>query len=379
MQATQIQGLIDAKPIGLYMHFPWCAKKCPYCDFNSHPISGEVPEQAYVEALSRDLRATLATNSPPLKSIFCGGGTPSLFSPQAFTQLLTLLEPRMADNPEITMELNPGTTEHRDLGGYLGAGINRISFGAQSFDPMQLKRLGRIHDADDIDKSYHKARDAGFTNINLDLMYGLPQQTPGAALTDLERAIRLEPEHISWYQLTIEPKTEFARRPPILASDSSIAEMERLGRRLLADHGYERYEVSAYARAGYRCWHNENYWRFGDYLGVGAGAHGKTRQGATICRTHKARQPRLYLATPTATNREPVAPSELIFEFMLNALRLRHGVSFAVFTQATGLATATLYPLWSELASAGLVQSERIATSDFGYEHLDTIIQRFLP
>ena len=361
------------------MHFPWCAKKCPYCDFNSHPVAGEVPEQAYVEALSRDLRDSLATHSAPFKSIFCGGGTPSLFSPRAFSQLLTLVRPRMTEDPEITMEVNPGTTEHHSLDGYLRAGINRISFGAQSFDPTQLIALGRIHGADDIDTSYHKARDAGFNNINLDLMYGLPQQTPSAALEDLARAIRLAPEHISWYQLTIEPKTEFARRPPILASDSSIAEMERLGRALLADNGYERYEVSAYARAGYRCRHNENYWRFGDYLGVGAGAHGKTRQGATIWRTNKVRQPRLYLATPTATRRAPVATSELTFEFMLNALRLRQGASFATFTETTGLAADTLYPLWDELASSGLVQAERIATSDFGYEHLDTIIQRFLP
>lgn len=379
MRATNKPRLDSGKPIGLYMHFPWCAKKCPYCDFNSHPVAGTVPEEAYVEALSQDLSTSLAANHSPLQSIFCGGGTPSLFSAAAFAELLAQLEPWTTASPEITMEANPGTTEHRDLGGYRAAGINRISFGAQTFNPTQLQALGRIHSPDDIERSFDKARHAGFDNVNLDLMYGLPRQTPGEAVADLERAIRMEPEHISWYQLTIEPKTEFARRPPILASDSNIAEMERLGRALLANNGYERYEVSAYARSGYRCWHNENYWRFGDYLGVGAGAHGKIRQGATVVRTRKAPQPRRYLAGPTVTTREAVAPEELVFEFMLNALRLRQGVSFAAFAEATGLSADALRPLWAELASADLVQAERIAASEFGYNHIDTIIARFLP
>jgi oxygen-independent coproporphyrinogen-3 oxidase len=361
------------------MHFPWCAKKCPYCDFNSHPVSGEIPEREYVAALKQDLLNSLAANPAPLRSIFCGGGTPSLFSAEAFGELLQQLQPWITEDSEITMEANPGTTEHRDLRDYRHAGINRISFGAQSFNPPHLLALGRIHSADDIDSSFQKARRAGFDNINLDVMYGLPGQTTAEALRDLEHALSLEPDHLSWYQLTIEPKTEFARRPPILASESSIAETERQGRALLASHGFERYEVSAYARNGLRCWHNENYWRFGDYLGVGAGAHGKLRRGNQIIRTRKALQPRRYLAEPTATIEEEVAQYELVFEFMLNALRLREGVSFDTFSHATGLPIEGLEPVWSQLAAAELVEPKRIAASDFGYEHLDSIIQKFLP
>ncbi len=370
------------EPMGLYVHFPWCMKKCPYCDFNSHPltgkVTGEVPEPAYLGALTEDVQACLAEQTRPLRSVFCGGGTPSLFSAGAFTQLLALLRPWLMDAAEVTMEANPGTTEHRDLGGYRAAGINRLSIGAQSFDPSHLQALGRIHNVQDIEASFDKARKAGFTNINLDLMYGLPEQTTAQALADLERALSLSPEHISWYQLTIEPKTEFARRPPNLATEQGIAEMETLGRELLASAGFARYEVSAYAREGYRCWHNENYWRFGDYHGVGAGAHGKVSRGNTITRTRKALAPSRYMSEPTATTQEPVATRELVFEFMLNALRLREGVSFRRFTQATGLGREALEPRWSQLVSAGLVKPERIATSELGYNHLDTVIQRFL-
>ena len=378
MRATGNDLVSTAEPMGLYVHFPWCAKKCPYCDFNSHPMTGEVPERAYLDALTADIQACLTQQTRPLRSVFFGGGTPSLFSASAFTALLTLLRPWLADAAEITMEANPGTIEHRDLSGYRAAGINRISFGAQSFNPRHLQALGRIHNVQDIESSFAKARKAGFTNINLDVMYGLPEQTTAQALADLEQALRLGPEHVSWYQLTIEPKTPFARRPPRLATEQSIAEMETLGRELLASAGFERYEISAYARDGYRCWHNENYWRFGDYHGVGAGAHGKVSRGNTITRTRKALAPSRYMFEPTATTQEPVAADGVIFEFMLNALRLREGVPFQTFTQATGLGRGALEPLWSQLVSADLVQPERVAASELGYTHLDTVIQRFL-
>lgn len=369
--------------IGLYLHFPWCVRKCPYCDFNSHPLRGSLDETAYLAALEADLKAALpAVGHGMITSVFCGGGTPSLFSAEAFARLLTSLSPWLSGDAEVTMEANPGTVEHHDFTAYRRAGINRLSIGAQSFDGGQLQALGRIHDAGDTARAVANARRGGFDNINLDLMYGLPAQTAAAALEDLRRAIELAPEHLSWYQLTIEPRTEFARRPPLLASDDQIADMEQQGLALLEAEGYRRYEVSAFARGGRQCRHNLNYWTFGDYLGIGAGAHGKRSirrgQGLHIERTAKPRQPRLYLNDPHAVEVSPVASEERVFEFMMNALRLVDGTDIGRFEATTGLDAARLQPLWEQLTDEGLVRADRLATTALGLRHLDTVLQRFL-
>ncbi|MCZ6644499.1 MAG: radical SAM family heme chaperone HemW [Gammaproteobacteria bacterium] len=366
-------------PLSLYVHFPWCVRKCPYCDFNSHPLSGTLDEAGYLLALQQDLKTQLdGISLSSIQSIFFGGGTPSLFSPEAFAELLDGLAALIAPDAEVTMEANPGTTEYHNFHEYRAAGINRLSLGAQSFSDVQLERLGRIHSAFETRESFAKAREGGFDNVNLDLMYGLAQQTVDEAMFDLESAIALTPEHISWYQLTIEPKTEFARRPPILASETSVERMEVCGQALLAEAGYQRYEVSAYAKDSHRCQHNMNYWRFGDYLGAGAGAHGKRSSATGIFRTSKPRQPRLYLADPDATSRNRLKTSELAAEFMMNALRLSDGVPFELFTQHTGLALEAISERWQELVDLELVSDERLAATALGYRHLDSLIQRFL-
>jgi putative oxygen-independent coproporphyrinogen III oxidase len=368
---------------GLYAHFPWCVRKCPYCDFNSHPQRGALDEAGYLAALRADAAEALADVLPgQIATVFFGGGTPSLFSPAAFAELIGGLEPWLAADAEITMEANPGTLEHHDFAGYRRAGINRLSLGAQSFDPRQLAALGRIHSAEDTERAYLVAREAGFDNINLDLMYGLPHQTARQAMVDLETALRLEPEHLSWYQLTIEAKTEFARRTPILATESAIAVMEDEGHKLIDASGYGRYEVSAYARDGFRCRHNLNYWTFGDYVGVGAGAHGKRTTseaaGLRILRTSKPSQPRLYQGDPLRTERQPVPIEQLPFEFMMNALRLTEGVDFETFQARTGVGTSMLEPVWESLVRDGLVRRDRIATTPLGYRYLDGVLERFL-
>ncbi len=369
--------------LGLYLHFPWCVRKCPYCDFNSHPLRGTLNESGYLDALRADLSEGLADVAPgAIDTVFCGGGTPSLFSAGAFARLLEHLAPWLAPGAEITMEANPGTVEHHDFAAYRAAGINRLSLGAQSFDPGQLARLGRIHEADDTARAFRRAREGGFDNINLDLMYGLPRQTADQALADLDQALALGPEHLSWYQLTIEPKTEFARRPPLLPIDAELAAIEQQGQARLAAAGMRRYEVSAFARPGLECRHNLNYWRFGDYVGAGAGAHGKRSypgpDGLEIRRTRKASQPRRYLQAPASSEVAAVAPGERVFEFMMNALRLRDGVSHGCFELRTGLDLATLAPHWQPLAEQGLVHRDRIAATELGWRHLDTVLQRFL-
>ncbi len=368
--------------LGLYLHFPWCVRKCPYCDFNSHPVRGSLDEDGYVGALLRDLGDSLADVPPgTIATVFCGGGTPSLFSADAFARLFEHLAPWLRSDAEITLEANPGTVEHHDFAACRRAGINRLSLGAQSFSGSQLARLGRIHAADDTARAVERARAGGFEDINLDIMYALPEQTVDAALADLERAVALAPTHLSWYQLTLEPKTEFARRPPPLPDDDVVADMEEAGRDLLAGAGYQRYEVSAYARPGRRCRHNLNYWTFGDYLGAGAGAHGKrTRRGpggVRIERTRKASQPRLYLADPAATERVAVGADEVVFEFMMNALRCVDGVDWPTFEARTGLRREDV-GVWSELAAAGLVREDRVAATDEGLRFLDGVLQRFL-
>jgi putative oxygen-independent coproporphyrinogen III oxidase len=369
--------------LGLYAHFPWCVRKCPYCDFNSHPLRGDLDEAGYLGALEADAAAAL-TGLPPasIVSLFFGGGTPSLFSPAAFARLLAFLEPWLARGVEVTLEANPGTVEHHDFAAYRKAGINRLSLGAQSFDPAQLAALGRIHDPGDTRRAFARARAGGFDNINVDVMYGLPRQTAAAAIDDLTSALSLGPEHVSWYQLTLEPKTEFARRPPILATESAVAAMEGRGHALLAEHGYRRYEVSAYARTGLTCRHNLNYWTYGDYLGIGAGAHGKRSAlvdgRLEILRTAKPAQPRLYQRDPLHTERVTVPEEERTFEFMMNALRLVDGVAWPVFEARTGIGRPQIAPVWDRLVAEGLVQRDRVATTPLGYRYLDGVVGSFL-
>ncbi len=375
-------------PLGLYVHFPWCVAKCPYCDFNSHPLRGSLDEDGYRRALLEDLQATLdsyddqrsgSAAGPQISSVFFGGGTPSLFSPATFGALLDALAPRLAPEAEVTMEANPGSTEYHDFRGYRSAGVNRLSLGAQSFDDAALKRLGRIHGAAETGRAYERAASAGFDRINLDLMYGLPEQTEAGALEDLAQAFALGPEHLSWYQLTLEPRTEFYGRPPPLPGDDRLAAMDEAGRAALTSAGYARYEVSAFARRGAMSQHNLTYWTFGDYLGVGAGAHGKWRVGSgETVRTHKPKPPRLYLQAPAAQTRETVAAEALPAEFAMNALRLVDGVPSETWTARTGLPAAVLAPAWDRLAAMGLMRRDRFAATDRGYELLDSLIAEFL-
>ena len=378
---------------GLYVHLPWCVRKCPYCDFNSHPLRAALPESEYLEALLDDFARELARERAPhpIRSVYFGGGTPSLFSPGVFAQLLDAFA--LADGVEVTMEANPGTVETAGaLRDYANAGINRVSLGIQSFDDGHLRGLGRIHDGRDARRAALAIREAGFAEFNIDLMYGLPGQTVAGALADLEGAASLEPTHVSWYQLTIEPRTEFARRPPELPGVDTLAEISEAGQAFLADRGYERYEVSAYARPGSRCRHNLNYWTFGDYLGIGAGAHGKWTGPHGVVRTAKARQPRLYLKDPSPID-TPVDPATLPVEFMMNVLRLVDGVAASLFEERTGLSGTVIDDVVAALREEGLMEPsageregarlaskepDRLGLTEFGYRHLDTVVARFL-
>ncbi len=381
----------EAIPLGLYVHLPWCLRKCPYCDFNSHAWrDGPLPEADYVDALLADLEHDLPLVwGRRVSSVFLGGGTPSLFSGEAIHRLLQGLRARLSLDPwcEITLEANPGAVEQGRFRDYRQAGVNRLSLGVQSFDDRALAALGRVHDAAAARRAVDTARAAGFDNLNLDLMFGLPGQDLAASQRDLRQAIALQPEHLSFYQLTIEPHTRFHARPPVLPDDGTRWAMQQAGHALLAEHGYRQYEVSAFARAGRACRHNRNYWEFGDYLGIGAGAHGKLTDPArgTVQRRHKLRQPRAYLAAaadpgPLAAA-DPIEPSALPFEFMLNALRLRDGVPRSLFTARTGLP-------WSAVAGtvATLVDEELLTVADgrlrataLGWRFLDDVVARFLP
>ena len=371
---------------GLYVHFPWCIKKCPYCDFNSHPIKDEVDQQRYLDSLLQDWQIqsktifSVAENADFLhqgfKTVFFGGGTPSLFKPELMAKLLKQIP--IAKDAEVTMEANPGTQEYTDFEHYLSAGINRLSIGAQSFQNSQLAKLGRVHSSAETQAAVAKALSAGFTNINIDLMWGLPGQNLKDALFDLESAIALSPQHISWYQLTIEAKTEFAKRPPLLPIDGILAEIETKGNELLAANGYGRYEISAYAKDAAYCQHNINYWSFGDYIGLGAGAHGKVSESEQILRTQKASQPRLYQGEPDKTLLQTVTKEQLPLEFMMNALRLIDGTSMAAFTEKTGLSWQSIEKQWNELLAQGLVRGDRCSTTELGLRYLDTILGKFV-
>lgn len=372
---------------GLYIHVPWCVRKCPYCDFNSHPLKAASTDfEQYLQALLTDwhnqqINQQINQQDISFASVFIGGGTPSLCPPDVFADLLATLP--LDKDCEVTMEANPGTTEYHNLAHYRTAGINRLSLGAQSFNNSLLQRLGRIHAAEETFAAFSKARAAGFGNINIDLMWGLPGQTTETAMADLHAAISLGPEHISWYQLTIEAKTEFARRTPILPVEESLAEMELQGLAQLSAAGYQRYEVSAFAQPGRRCVHNLNYWRFGDYIGIGAGAHGKLSQTDpagmhTVLRTAKPSQPRLYLAEPHNTTSQPIAADAMLTEFMLNALRLVEGVPRQLLTQQTGLAWREIELQYQTLVDRGLLRQEVCATTDLGFRYLDSVVAEFL-
>jgi oxygen-independent coproporphyrinogen-3 oxidase len=343
---------------------PWCVRKCPYCDFNSHQRGEAAPPRSYIDALLSDFESELPSiRGRPIETIFFGGGTPSLFAPEEFARLLEALRrlaPVSAD-AEITLEANPGTVERGRFAGYRDAGINRVSLGAQSFAPKALARLGRIHSAEDTRRAVDELHAAGLANFNLDLMYALPEQTLEEALEDVRIGCSLEPQHISHYQLTLEPGTVFAARPPPLPDEDAAYLIQRECQQLIAERGFVQYEVSAYARPGARCRHNLNYWTFGDYVGIGAGAHGKLTFAAPddIVRTEKPRQPREYLdrlsaraggSSAGAPAVEPIGPrrrvpaTELPFEYMLNALRLNDGFSIRDFEQRTGLAAAAAEP-----------------------------------
>ncbi len=379
-------------PLALYVHFPWCVRKCPYCDFNSHALQDALPEDAYVAALLADL----ASQAPrvlerPVRSIFLGGGTPSLFSPAAIARLLVGVDAQLGlpADAEITLEANPGTIERGRFADYRGAGVTRVSLGAQSFDPEHLKVLGRIHDAADTGRAVDELATAGIANFNLDLMYALPGQTQEQAISDVEAAIALGPAHISHYQLTLEPGTVFGGRPPPGIPDpDTAADMQLRCQDALARAGYVQYEVSAYARAGRRCRHNLNYWQFGDYLGIGAGAHGKRSRrrgvGLLVERSARPREPRRYLAALSAPDRVPgwreVPAAELPFEFMINALRLVEGFEEPEFEERTGLAFAVLAAPLGRAAERGLIGQEdrRWRATPRGFELLNELLGEFL-
>ncbi|AIU89639.1 radical SAM family heme chaperone HemW [Pectobacterium odoriferum] len=333
--------MLKLPPLSLYIHIPWCVQKCPYCDFNSHALKGDVPHQEYVDHLLADLDADLPLASGrELHSIFIGGGTPSLLSAEAMQALLDGVRARIPLTPdaEITMEANPGTVEADRFSGYQRAGINRISIGVQSFDPQKLTRLGRIHGPDEAKRAAQLATGLGLRSFNLDLMHGLPDQSLDEALDDLRQAIALNPPHLSWYQLTIEPNTLFSSRPPTLPDDDALWDIYEQGHALLSAAGYQQYETSAYAKPGYQCQHNLNYWRFGDYLGIGCGAHGKlTFSDGRILRTVKVRHPRGYMQGTYLDKQHDVANDDRPFEFFMNRFRLLEAAPREDFTAYTGL------------------------------------------
>jgi putative oxygen-independent coproporphyrinogen III oxidase len=382
---------LSAPPLALYLHFPWCVRKCPYCDFNSHALHQELPQQAYLDALLTDLDAQRPqVGDRPIVSLFLGGGTPSLFAPEALGRLLAAIREQLelAPGAEITLEANPGTIERGRFAEYRAAGINRVSLGAQSFDPSMLERLGRIHSPQETRLAVEELRAAGLNNFNLDLMYALPGQDLQGALADVRTAIELEPAHLSHYQLTMEPGTVFGGRPPAGLPDDELSyQMQLRCQAELGAAGYAQYETSAYARPGSRCVHNLNYWNFGDYLGVGAGAHGKLSHSAKdlIARSVREREPRRYLAHghrgPPPTN--SVRPEERAFEFMMNALRLVGGFETSLFESRTGLGWHSVAGPVGRLQARGLLtpspQGDTWSPTDLGQRFLNDLIAEFLP
>ena len=371
--------------LALYVHMPWCVRKCPYCDFNSHQLKSAHPDASYIDALIRDFDIeTPRLEDRMIDTVFFGGGTPSLFPPEDFARLLGALRQRIAFAPdvEITLEANPGTIERGRFSGYAAAGINRVSLGAQTFDPRALERLGRIHSAEDTHRAVAELRAAKLDNFNLDLMYALPEQSLQEALNDVSIACSLAPSHISYYQLTLEPGTVFHSRPPPLPDEDAAWQIQCAGQKLLAAAGYLQYEVSAYAREGARCRHNLNYWLFGDYLGIGAGAHGKLSlaKPAQILRTVKPKQPREYQAQGGVGESTYIAVKDLPFEFMLNALRLNEGFTNDCYQERTGLALQSVGESLSRAKERGLVveRPDGWQPSELGRRFLNDLQASFL-
>ena len=376
-------------PLSLYVHLPWCLKKCPYCDFNSHERRGDVvPQARYLDALRADLESALPLVwGRRIHSVFIGGGTPSLFAPEAIDRLLADVRARLPLDAgcEITLEANPGTFERERFRGYRAAGVTRLSIGVQSFDDARLAALGRVHDAAQARAAVEEAKDA-FDTFNIDLMFALPGQTPAQLDADLAAALAFDPPHLSAYHLTIEPNTLFAKRPPpaLPDDDTAGAMLDQVGAACAAA-GLERYEVSAYARAGHRCVHNLNYWQFGDYLGIGAGAHGKLTFPHRVVRQVRFRDPGRYMAQALAGNAvaqdDEVARAELPFEFMLNALRLRDGFELALFGERTGLPPGAIARALDEAERRGLIERDlhRVRPTERGFDFLNDLQALFLP
>lgn len=376
---------LSLPPLSLYIHIPWCIKKCPYCDFNSHQKKqGDLPETDYIKALLEDLNTDRDySQERPLHSIFIGGGTPSLFSAGAYDFLLTEIDkiiPFEADM-EITLEANPGTFEQQKFHDFRLAGINRLSIGIQSFNGAFLKSLGRIHDDNEAIRATDIAQQAGFENYNLDLMFGIPEQGVKDAIMDIQTAIDCSPQHISWYQLTIEPNTQYYSHPPTLPDEDTIHWMQTLGKQLLKDNSFSQYEISAYSQPGRQSRHNFNYWLFGDYLGIGAGAHGKITLPAEkkIIRTRKTRQPDHYLDPSKKFCAETITvpEHELALEFMMNAMRLCEGTNRDCFEARTGLPLSSIEKQLSKLSQLGLLEQNKIQASNRGQQFLNNLLSEF--
>ncbi len=381
--------MLSLPPLSLYIHLPWCVAKCPYCDFNSHALSDELPEERYIDALLADLEVDLPRIwGRPVVSVFLGGGTPSLFSAVAIDRLLAGVRARLqlAPGAEITMEANPGTVEHDRFEAYRAAGVNRISLGIQSFDDDKLKRLGRIHSADESALAIEAVKAAGFERFNLDIMWALPEQTIDQAVADVERALLFGPRHLSHYQLTLEPNTVFAKHPPPLPLEDAVIDMQEACAQRIAAAGLRPYEISAWADPGQESIHNLNYWRFGDYLGIGAGAHGKLTMPATgeIIRTRRKSHPRPYLKAlqdrSFIADDKPIPVAELAFEYFLNRFRLAEPVPLVEFESRTGLERTTLTALLNRAGELGLVSvdNDHIHRTELGARFLNDLQALFL-
>ena len=378
-------------PLSLYIHIPWCEKKCPYCDFNSHENQQNFDEPAYIKALLDDLDQDLEIfneiSNKPIHSVFIGGGTPSLFSADAYQKLFKEIGHRLdLRGAEITLEANPSSSEQAKFSGYLDAGINRLSIGTQSYNPIMLKRLGRVHNQHDAMTAVKSAKQAGFARINLDIMFALPEQTLAQSIEDIEQAIAFAPEHISCYQLTLEPNTLFFQQKPALPNNELAWTMQQALQQKLFAAGYEQYEVSAYAQKNQQCRHNLNYWQFGDYLGIGAGAHGKiTLASGQIKRYWKQKQPKKYLQSASSVDRlgglSTLANNSIAFEFMLNALRLKKGFSSDLFQARTGLTLASIENTLNKHYSTELLTQlkGRIQPTNKGYQFIDSMLNDYLP
>ncbi len=375
----------SSPPLSLYIHIPWCVRKCPYCDFNSHEANHEIDEHRYIEVLMQDvdIEANIVEHRE-IQSIFFGGGTPSLFSPDSIHQIITGIESRLKlkDNIEITMEANPGTFEQKSFSEFRSAGINRLSIGIQSFDNTSLENIGRIHDGQQSLTAISTAFNAGFENINLDLMFGLPDQTSQQAINDTKVACDQGVQHISHYQLTIEPNTYFYKHPPQTPKSELLWDMQKQCHDILSENNFNQYEVSAFSKNNRQCQHNLNYWTFGDYIGIGAGAHGKLTLADKITRRWKRRQPEDYMihtSTDPLSGESVVEQDDIVFEFLLNALRLKNGCKFEVFEKNTGLDKTVLIQACEKVSpDLIIINDSEIKTSNKGYDFLNDVLENFL-